>query len=215
MKIPKPADWTLPELADENNSLNRGYFENDECDKYPGYYKLKEAIVWISNREKIKTMLEIGCGSGWHATYLKKRGILDGIKYTGFDISHSMCTYAKENFPDGQFIVADILIDDIEERFDVVSESAVLELVKSWENGVRGMMKHSKKWLIFHRLFFQDEETMLEEVPTYNQISDIRWHVGMKELKKILAENNFDIVFSDVWGRNNPYNIGTFVARRK
>lgn len=209
----KPADWTLPELAVENNKLNKGYFKTGEYKQYPAYYKIRDAINWILKRDKITSILEVGCGSGWQAVYLKKEGLLKNIEYYGLDISETMCKFARENFLDGDFVVADILYDDVGKQCDVVTESAVLELVEKWEDGVLGMIKCAKEWLVFHRLFFKDKKTILERVPTYNNIEDIRWHIGLDELNGILDSHGFKMVFEDVWA-HDPYKIGTFIARR-
>ena len=93
-------------------------------------------------------------------------------------------------------------------------ESAVLELVHDWEGVLETMIKISNMWLVFHRLFYTNEKTKFEQVKTYLGIPDIRIHIGLNDLNKILEKQNFKIVKQDKWEINDDYNMGTFVAKK-
>jgi len=209
------ADWTLFELAYENNKLNKGYFETDEYKKYDSFSKAVEVARFITERETEEIdLLDVGCGSGWQAVCFSKEGLGNIVKYSGLDLSVHMCNFAKENYPDGDFFVADITTDDLGKQFDVVMESAVIELVSDWKKCVAGMIKHSKKWLVFHRMFFTENETIMEQSETYNQIPDMRRHIGLIDLSNELAKHGFSIIKKDAWNLSKSYNMGTFIARR-
>ena len=208
-------DWTLPILAKENNELNATYFLNDEYKKIEAYFKLKNAIEYIlSCSKKNMDLLDIGCGSGWHAVYLKKEGLLNNINFYGSDISKSMCNNAKNNFPEGTFFVGDITKEHYNQKYDIIMESAVIELVHDWKQGTLNMLKSSKEWFIAHRLFFTDKDTHIQQVTTYNNLLDIRFSLGLKDFKDVLKQENFKLVFKDVW-HTGSYKMGTFVARRQ
>jgi len=209
-------DWKLPILAKENDELNAQYFKTEQYKTIEAYYKLKSAIDYILSNTKKKSMklLDIGCGSGWHAVYLQKENLLHRINFFGNDISQAMCNNAKKNFPNGRFFVGDITQEHYNKEYDIVMESAVIELIHDWQQGTLNMLKSSQEWFIAHRLFFTDEETEIQQVKTYNNLPDIRFLVGMKEFEEILDKENFKIVFQDVW-HTRPYKMGIFVARRQ
>lgn len=209
------ADWTQFELAYENNKLNKGYFETNEYKKYDSFSKIIESVNFILKQEEKKIeLLDIGCGSGWQAVCFEKEGLTNVIKYFGLDLSIHMCNFAKENYPNGNFLVADIMTNDLGKQFDIVMESAVIELVPDWKKCVSGMIKHTKKWLIFHRMFFTDNETVIEQSETYNHIPDMRRHIGLVDLSKELLKYNFLLVKKDEWNISQSYKMGTFIARR-
>lgn len=206
------ADWTDFKLAEANNNLNKGYFKTGEYKNFPSYYKMKEALLWIIEQEQSKlTMLDIGCGTGWQAEYLRVENLLQSIDYVGSDISEHMVSFASQNCPDLSFITLDI-ISELAQPFDIVSESAVLELI-DWEKALVNMILSSKKWIILHRMYFIDDKTFAEQVSTYNNIPDIRYHIGLNDLNNVLIPNGFSVVKKDVW-HTGVYNMGTFICKR-
>ena len=69
-------------------------------------------------------ILYVGCGFGDLYDYLIRKGT--NVRYTGFDISSGMIEVAKKRHPDLTFEVRDILIDDIDDRFDFIFASGIL-----------------------------------------------------------------------------------------
>ncbi|MHA2218163.1 MAG: class I SAM-dependent methyltransferase [Candidatus Hodarchaeales archaeon] len=209
------ADWTLLELAHENNELNKGYFSSGNYKNYGAFMKAVDAVRFILSSENRSTMslLDVGCGSGWQAVCFNKEGV--NLKYSGLDVSPHMCKFARENYSNGEFFVADITKDNLNKKFDIVIESAVIELVSDWKKCVDGMIKHSNGWIIFHRMFFKDINTFTEQSKTYNNIPDIRRHIGLADLSEELHSYNFSIIKRDVWNVCEAYSMGTFIAKKE
>ena len=67
--------------------------------------------------------LDVGCGSGRLAGFLRKQGIK---RYLGVDIYEPSLRMAKGINPDEEFILADFLTFDTNERFDYAFLSGVL-----------------------------------------------------------------------------------------
>lgn len=209
------ADWTDAEFAKANDELNSGYFKTDEYKSYASFFKIKEALNYILQKQAGPlSLLDIGCGTGWQAEYMYREKLLENIKYTGLDISQHMCDRAIKNCPYGNFIVHNILEEKLSEMFDIVFEAAVIELVLDWKLMLRKMIDISNSWIILHRLMFTDSATYTEQTVTYNEKPDIRCFVNTNEVKEILKEKNFVIEWSDVW-RKDPFKIGTFIARKQ
>jgi len=94
---------------------------------YSQYYDLlyrdknyKEEADYVCNSLKelnpnLKTVLELGCGSGNHAIFL----VSNNIKITGLDLSDTMIAIAKsKNIPDFNPIKTDITHFELNETFD-------------------------------------------------------------------------------------------------
>ncbi len=209
------ADWTRKDVAEENDNLNKSYFlnPNKEYKNYPSFYKIKDALKLILSLDNNNlSLMDIGCGSSWLAVYLKEEGLLDRIKYSGSDLSEHMITNSKINYPTGDFYVYDIISGPTDHKYDIVTEAAVVELVSDWEKAVKNILLSTNKWVILHRLYCTEEnETRVEQVETYLNLPDIRIHVSLPELNKILSEHGFSIVNSDIYEKNDSYWMGTFV----
>lgn len=205
------ADWTSFEFAKANSDLNKSYFDRGIYNTFPSYFKLKEAISFILEKEQGNlTLLDIGCGTGWQAEYLRREGLLERISYTGSDVSVHMCDLAKQNCPVANFMVSNIMTETLG-PFDIVMEAGVIELFDDWAFFATNMMKCCKKWLVLHRLFFTEQDTYLEQTISYNDVPEIRMHVNVLELEDLLVKNGFAIVKNDIW-HTGSYNESTLVA---
>ena len=67
------------------------------------YYRLYRKVIELIRRERLSSVLEVGCGSGVLAEML----IADGVCYDGFDLSPIAVGKAQRRNPEGRFFVAD------------------------------------------------------------------------------------------------------------
>lgn len=81
-----------------------------------------------------KTVLDVGCGLGDFAGFLRECGVTPS-SYLGVDISQEMIVAAQANYPDERFEVRDLAERPFEpESFDYVFESGIFNiLVPEWE----------------------------------------------------------------------------------
>jgi len=109
----------------------------------PGLYEESHSYVWklgfdllaLSDLKKGMSVLDLGCGTG----YLTNQIHLSGAKVLGIDISPSMITQAKRNYPHLDFIVADAAKLDFPNRFDVVFSNAAIHWIKQSESVIKGI----------------------------------------------------------------------------
>jgi len=71
-----------------------------------------------------KSVLDIGCGFGELARFLLKR--YENVDYTGVDIVPEFVQVAKKKYPSSTFLVRDVLNDPLEDKFEVVVASGVI-----------------------------------------------------------------------------------------
>jgi len=82
------------------------------------YQKEAEFIKWavkIYKNSQDNELLDVACGTGGHAQFLK-----DDFKITGFDISDEMLEIARKKYPDIPFINGDMKKLDLDSKFDVL-----------------------------------------------------------------------------------------------
>lgn len=97
------------------------------------------SLFWPKGRQKLRfkilseigigsndSVIDIGCGFGDLLAYLQEH--YTGIKYTGIDIVPEFISQAKEQYPDGDFRITDILRDTIEKKWDYVFASGVFNI---------------------------------------------------------------------------------------
>lgn len=211
----KNANWCAKAIADANDNLNRKYFKTKEYLILQPYQEINSAFKDILKQSKKRPLnvIDIGCGCGWQAVFFKEEGFMSDIKFSGADVSKHMCDRAKKNYPDGDFFVHNIVEKPLNKSYDIVFESATLELVSDWEAALKNMLKSSNEWFIAHRMWYTDSNnTKIEQVETYNRLPDIRIHISLREFKSIINSEGFSIVRESKWSKS--YKMGTFTARR-
>ncbi len=93
----------------------------------------------------IKTILDLGCGTGFHDLELSKRG----YEITGLDLSKEMIEIAKEKAPKVKFEVGDMSNFNLNENFDAIiclfSSIGYLVENKQIENFFKCVKNHLKE----------------------------------------------------------------------
>jgi SAM-dependent methyltransferase len=111
--------------------------------------------MWAEIDFNNKSVLDVGCGFGEMARFLKKR--YKDVKYTGVDIVPEFIDEAKKKYPEYQFEVLDYFEDPMNEKYDVVMASGTLNsnLEKNMEfrkKAIKTMFEHTKKVCVFNML---------------------------------------------------------------
>ena len=89
-----------------------------------------------------KKVLDIGCGMGQHALQYSKKGALSVL---GIDISEKMLAYARKNnaaFNIEYRRLAFEELDDLEEKFDVITSSLAFDYVENFERLMKQIYSH-------------------------------------------------------------------------
>jgi len=130
------------------------YYDMLYADKdYEREVDFLEEIFQRYSRYTLRTILDVGCGTGGHAVPLAKRG----YEVTGIDVSRVMIDKARENARNNKveisFDVMDIRKLQLDRRFDVcICMFSVIDyLVKNRDvqYGLCNIRKHLKKEALF------------------------------------------------------------------
>lgn len=112
VKSKEPGREQPPEFYDqtfrENEHWRQHYTQS-------GYYPIWTVLADRIRRDRIASILEIGCGSGQLAHCLNDQGL---SRYLGFDFSPERLNHAKSICPQLAFVLADALTTDLFARHD-------------------------------------------------------------------------------------------------
>lgn len=102
-----------------------------------------------------KSVLDVGCGFGEMAKFLKKR--YEGVNYTGVDIVPEFVSEASLQYPYYRFLEMDYFSSPLKEKFDIILASGVLnsnvdDNMGYRKKAIKVMFEHTKKVLAFNML---------------------------------------------------------------
>lgn len=114
--------------------------------------------MWAEIDFNNKSVLDVGCGFGEMAKFLKKR--YTAVKYSGIDIVEEFIEEARINFPEYEFLCQDYFNNPLSEKFDIVLASGTLnsDLGSDEENmsfrkkAIKTMFENTKEVLVFNML---------------------------------------------------------------
>ncbi|MDE2589896.1 MAG: class I SAM-dependent methyltransferase [Patescibacteria group bacterium] len=134
------------------------HLENDKPSMFSD--KINEAIKDLD----IKSVLEIGCGLGNNLKNFK------GMKVTGIDLSEHAIKIARERFPNFSFYVGNILKIPLQETFDLVFTSGVVEHITPniLDQAFEEMFRVSNRYILNVEAYDKTEH-------------EIKWHRGDNE----------------------------------
>jgi trans-aconitate methyltransferase len=108
------------------------------------HLRLRLALALLAEYN-FSSVLEIGCGKGTAAQFLKRRN----NRVVGIDISSTAIAKARATFPDIEFRCMDARdIGTLDERFELVSLQAVLAYIPTWHELLETVARISDYCLI-------------------------------------------------------------------
>ncbi len=111
----------------------------------PVHRHLQKLLVPLVGALKVRTIIEVGCGSGDNLAALASGG---GYALTGTDIAPGALGLAKQRVPQAHLLVLDIEKAALPEQFDLVMSLQVLEHILDDMAALRHMAKMSKGYIL-------------------------------------------------------------------
>lgn len=171
--IRKPALKT----AERNSEwYDRAFSRTLETHKHyteANHYFLWSTIASLIARDGVRSVLDIGCGSGQFADLLHDRGIRE---YQGIDFSRKRVEWARQHCPDFTFVVEDVLRTDLFKTFgyDAVVCAEFLDHIQPDIEVIRRIKPGARFYAICpdfpylsHTRYFRDSEEVRERYAGY------------------------------------------------
>ncbi|MBW3015295.1 class I SAM-dependent methyltransferase [Candidatus Woesearchaeota archaeon] len=175
------------------------------------YLNIVNKLVRIFKKHNVKTVLDIGCGTGKIDYLLKKKG----YSVVGIDNSKEMIKYAKKQYPKITFKLMSAQTFKLNKKFDAIIalDSVLTYLTKKgeFEKAIKNIVGHMKKGSILYFLtgfterqippgftdhFFKRAKlrgrTYKKEYIMKRQKNLLLTTVRIYENKKVVVEENHD-----------------------
>jgi SAM-dependent methyltransferase len=112
----------------------------------PVHRRQREALLKLIATLNVKTVLDVGCGSGENLAGLAEA--FPNLALTGVDFSAEALAIAAKRAPSSKLQKLDAQSECLNERFDLVMSIQVIEHVPDDVAALRNMGKMSKQWIL-------------------------------------------------------------------
>lgn len=143
-------------------------------------------IRYLKNRTDIKTVLEIGCGTGTYP--IKFKNLFSNMKYVGVDIGAPAIEYCKRN-SEFEFICGDFIKMEFDDKYDLVFSHAVIDHVYDIDRFLSKIVSVCKKYAYIsaYRGYFPNLEQ--HEMVWDNEKGCYYNNISLKQVEKIFLQN--------------------------
>ena len=143
----------------DNTWYNKIHVENNELHK--------DFKKYLNSHNDIKTILEVGCGTGVYP--IQQNELFVGKKYTGLDFSKPNIEFCKQH-SDFEFIQGDFIKINLDKKYDLVYSHAVIDHVYDIDEFLRKIVKFCGKYayvnayrgffpnLVDHKMNWRDDD---------------------------------------------------------
>ncbi len=111
----------------------------------PVHRHQRDALLARVRRLDVRTILDVGCGSGDNLSAL---AALPGLTLTGVDISREALALARQRVPSARLIELDIERQCLSERFDLVISLQVIEHLMDDVSALSHIAQMADRWVL-------------------------------------------------------------------
>jgi 2-polyprenyl-3-methyl-5-hydroxy-6-metoxy-1,4-benzoquinol methylase len=189
--------WLSSEIPEQQWDIAQGQLERlkggDLTPEFSGFVRAISSGL-NGTPEMFKTLLEIGCASGYYGKVLNFS--FPGIQYYGVDFSTELIKFGKQKFPELSLDVGDTTKLNFEDQqFDIVVSGGVLLHVYEWKLGVMESCRTASKLVILHRTPVSQQRTALFVKTAYG-VKMIEWTFNEEELLNEVQKHDFRLIES-------------------
>ncbi len=161
----------------------------DMIELSPAPFHRRRMILKVAKRLKFRSILDVGCGNAALLNDFKKLGRLDLV---GIDLSEFVINQNTRRFDDIRFYAIDISRTALNEKFDLVVCSEVLEHVEDFDAALRNLHRMCSQYLIVTvpagRVF-----------PIDQRMGHVR-HFSANDIRSFLKIHGFKVLMLVEWG---------------
>jgi len=110
----------------------------------PVHRHLQKLLVPIVATLRVRSLLEVGCGSGDNLSALSRYG----YEMTGADIAPEALELARQRVPQARLLLLDIEKEVLSEQFDLLTSLQVLEHILDDMAALRHIARMSKSYVL-------------------------------------------------------------------
>lgn len=116
----------------------------------PAFDALADVLIHNVPQVQKRSILEIGCSSGYHSEILRCKGV--EASYQGCDLSPAFIQLARQLYPSVRFDVEDATQLSYESNsFDIVISGCCLLHIADYEKAISEAARVSREFVVFHR----------------------------------------------------------------
>lgn len=112
----------------------------------PVHRRQREALLKLVKRLEVRTVLDLGCGSGDNLAALA--AAMPQLELSGADVSTEALAMTAQRVPRARLHQFDVQQATIPERFDLVLSVQVIEHLADDVTALRNMGKMAKRWVV-------------------------------------------------------------------
>jgi len=158
----------------------------------PVHRHMRRLLGGVLSGLDYRTVVDIGCGAGDNFDLLGSKGGLERL--VGIDVSGEALARASRRAP-GEYHALDVQTERVDERFDLVFCSLLLEHVEDDLAALRNMRVMCRRWLVV--------STIAGDFERYRRWDEQLGHVrnyARGELERRLGDAGFEVVRTVYWG---------------
>lgn len=154
---------------------------------------LTKALKSLPDIAEMRSVLEIGCSSGFYSEVLEIAGF--NLLYHGCDYSPAFVEMARERYPDLRFEVADACsLNYRNAEFDVVISGCCLLHIPEYEVAIAETARVARHYAIFHRTpVLLDQPTRHFKKRAYG-VETVEIHFNEAEFISLLAKHGLRLI---------------------
>jgi ubiquinone/menaquinone biosynthesis C-methylase UbiE len=156
----------------------------------PVHRRQTEELLKLVTRLNVRTVLDVGCGSGDNLAALKHA--MPQLELSGVDVSPEALALAAQRVPGASLRGLDVQSENLNERFDLVMAIQVIEHLADDRAALCNMARMAKQWVLV--------TTMRGHMrPSENSIGHLR-NYSDNDLREKAASAGLEVVDLFGWG---------------
>lgn len=153
-------------------------------------YRLYRAIDKVISFVEVKTILDVGCGQGWHLKHLREEHA--DIDFSGVDIRQDAIEIARQVNPGLQIKFGDIHeLPFKDNHFDMLTVVEVLEHLTDPDQAIKEVARVSNKYCLFavpHEPFFRLSNLACGKyISRLGSFPDHQQHWTLRKIRRMLG----------------------------